>query len=182
MKGTATKHYSVANKSLTRRYQISKDFIDKHFGPNDSILDLGINNPFSEMLRDQGFKVTNTAFGQDLDNDYEIVKSQFDGVTALQILEHLVAPYNILKEIKAPKLIASVPLQLWFTKAYWSENDEWDRHFHEFESRQFDMLLDKAGWQIKDSCKWKSYTNKIGIRPLLRRFYDRYYMVYCERK
>ena len=58
----------------------------------------------------------------------------------------------------------------------------WDRHFHEFEDWQFDWLLEKAGWKIKDSMKWKAVTKQIGIRPLLRRITPRYYMVYAERK
>ncbi|HLF63260.1 MAG TPA: hypothetical protein VI603_05895, partial [Saprospiraceae bacterium] len=56
------------------------------------------------------------------------------------------------------------------------------RHYHEFEPRQFDMLLNKAGWNIVASEKWTSYDNKIGLRPLLRRFTNRYYIVYCTRQ
>ncbi len=43
------------------------------------------------------------------------------------------------------------------------------------------MLLNKAGWEIIKSDKWISPSNKIGIRPLFRKFTPRYYIVYCER-
>ncbi|MBT8179158.1 MAG: methyltransferase, partial [Eudoraea sp.] len=62
------------------------------------------------------------------------------------------------------------------------EQDPWDRHYHEFEAWQFDWLLDKAGWKIKDSSKWTNPAGKLGFRPLLRLFTPRYYIVYAERK
>ena len=94
----------------------------------------------------------------------------------------MLAPFNILKSISSKSLIASVPLKLWFSSAYWNENDDWDKHYHEFEPKQFKFLLEKSGWIIKDFELWTSPDNsKIGIRPLLRNFYKRYYIVYCER-
>ena len=63
-----------------------------------------------------------------------------------------------------------------------NEND-WDKHYHEFEVKQFNFLLEKSDWEIKDSALWKSYTKySFGFKPILRRFYPRYYIVYCERK
>jgi hypothetical protein len=57
----------------------------------------------------------------------------------------------------------------------------WDRHYHEFEDWQFDWLLEKTGWKIMARGKWTNPTKKIGIRPLLRWFTPRYYIVYAER-
>ncbi len=88
----------------------------------------------------------------------------------------------LLQNLPADRLVVSVPLSLWFAKAYRSKTGKWDRYFHEFEDWQFDWLLEKAGWEIKDSMKWKSITKEIGIRPMLRRITPRYYMVYAERK
>ena len=94
----------------------------------------------------------------------------------------MLAPFNILNQIKASKLIASVPLKLWFANAYWNEKDDWDKHYHEFEEKQFNFLLQKTGWKIIDSEKWTpKSTFKFGIRPILRMFTKRYYIVYCER-
>lgn len=101
-------------------------------------------------MKKSNYQVTNTK-GEDLDTDTQAVRSdQYDLVTAFEIFEHLVAPFAILKDIQASKLIATVPLQLWFSKAYQNKTDTRDRHFHEFEDWQFDWLLEKAGWVIKN--------------------------------
>ena len=90
------------------------------------------------------------------------------------------APFNLLNEASG-KLIASVPLRLWFAPAFWDYNDRLNCHYHEFEIRQFDHLMERTGWKIMDSVTWRSWDNKIGIRPFLRRIYPRYYMVYAEK-
>ncbi len=165
-----------------KRYRITLDFLKKHVNSNEEILDLGVANPFSEILKNNNYKVTNTS-GEDLDIDYsEIKNSKAEVVTAFEIFEHLVAPFNALKEIKADKLIASVPLKLWFSNAYKNPNDKWDRHYHEFEDWQFDWLLEKSGWEIISRKKWTNPTKKIGLRPILRFFTPRYYIVYAKRK
>ena len=119
-----------------KRYQITLDFLKKYVAKNEIILDLGVSNPFSEILINEGFNVNNT-LGQDLDLDTSIVtNNDFDVITAFQIFEHMVAPFNVLTAIKTNKLIASVPLNLWFSNAYRNKNDQWDRHYHEFEDWQ----------------------------------------------
>ena len=173
----------ASTKAIKKRYTITLDFLDKNISKDSKILDLGIENPFSDLLKERGYNVLNTDLNQDLDDDFHQVEdASYDVVTAFEIFEHLVAPYNVLKAIKADTLVASVPLKLWFTKAYWNEKDPWDRHYHEFEPRQFDMVLEKAGWEIVDSMTWASYDSKLGVRPILRRFFPRYYLVCCKRK
>ncbi len=165
-----------------KRYKITLDFLKENIASNSKILDLGVENPFSEIMIHNGYLVENTQ-GEDLDEDFSSVQqSTAEVVTAFEIFEHLIAPYNILKEIKADKLVASVPLKLWFASAYKSKTDARDRHYHEFEDWQFDWLLEKAGWKIKRSMKFTNPVNKIGFRPILRRFTPRYYLVYAERK
>jgi len=165
-----------------KRFKLTLEFLKEFVSPDENILDLGVANPFSEILKKEGFSVTNTQ-GQDLDTDTSIVKTaNFDVVTAFQIFEHMVAPFNVLSDINSKKLVASIPLKLWFTSAYRSKTDDWDRHYHEFEDWQFDWLLEKSGWEIKKSIKFTSPVNKIGIRPILRRFTPRFYLVYAERK
>ncbi len=165
-----------------KRFQHTLSFLQKHISNTESILDLGVENPFSQIMKEQGYAVENTK-GEDLDVDFSsVLKSTTKVVTAFEIFEHLLAPFNVLKEIKADKLVASIPLRLWFAPAYKSKTDVWDRHYHEFEDWQFDWLLEKSGWQIKDRAKWTNPVNKIGFRPLLRKFTPRYYIVYAERK
>jgi hypothetical protein len=164
------------------RYQKTKEFISKFLTKDEKILDLGIENPFSGVLREEGFSVFNTG-KTDLDIHPEIVKDfDVEAVTALEILEHLVSPFPLLQNLPGEKLIATVPLRLWFKAAYRNPNDAWDCHYHEFEDWQFDWLLEKSGWKIIHSEKWKSPSRKIGIRPILRNITPRYYAVYAERK
>ncbi|MCL6220571.1 methyltransferase [Zunongwangia pacifica] len=169
------------NTYPNKRFQKTLEFLNKHIQPPSNILDLGVKNPFSEIMMKEGFQVTNSS-GEDLDEKFDIVKQDFEVVTAFEIFEHLLNPYTILKNIKAEKLVTSVPLKLWFSEAYRSKTDMRDRHYHEFEDWQFDWLLEKSGWQIKDRLKWTNPVNKVGIRPVLRRFTPRYYAVYAERK
>ena len=170
------------NNFPTRRYNLTLNFVKKYISKNEEIFDLGIKNPLSDLLKSNGYTVKNTN-GEDLDFDCSSIQnSKADVVTAFEIFEHLVSPFVVLKEIKANKLIASVPLKLWFSNAYKSKTDMRDRHFHEFEDWQFDWLLEKAGWTIISREKWTNPTKKIGIRPVLRYFTKRFYIVYAERK
>jgi hypothetical protein len=164
-----------------KRYKLTLQFLKEHIPESSTILDLGIKNPFSKVMQENGFNVKNTG-GEDLDLDTSaILDSDAEVVTAFEIFEHLLSPFTVLKDINAYKLVASVPLKLWFSSAYRSKSDKWDRHYHEFEDWQFDWLLEKAGWTIKARKKWTNPTKKIGVRPILRWFTPRYYIVYAER-
>ena len=165
-----------------KRFEHTLAFLQKHITTEETILDLGVPNPFSKIMVENGYQVENTG-GEDLDIDFSGVQlATSKVVTAFEIFEHLLAPFNVLREIKAEKLVASIPLRLWFSPAYRSKTDPWDRHYHEFEDWQFDWLLEKAGWDIKDRAKWTNPIKKIGLRPLLRSFTPRYYIVYAKRK
>jgi hypothetical protein len=164
-----------------KRYQQTLKFLTQNVPPPARVLDLGVENPFSLIMQKEQYQVTNTQ-GEDLDLETTAVMNpEVDVVTAFEIFEHLIAPFNVLRDIKANKLVATVPLKLWFANAYRSKTDMRDRHFHEFEDWQFDWLLEKAGWTIKKTTKWTNPVNKIGVRPLLRKFTPRYYAVYAER-
>ena len=164
-----------------KRFEKTLSFLERHVTTQETILDLGVENPFSKIMKEQGYTVNNTK-GEDLDLNFDTISnSNTDVVTAFEIFEHLIAPFNVLREIKANKLVASIPLRLWFSPAYQSKTDPWDRHYHEFEDWQFDWLLEKAGWKIMDRDKWTNPVKKIGFRPLLRSFTPRYYIIYAER-
>ena len=164
-----------------KRFKHTITFLQQHVSTSEKILDLGVTNPLSEIMIEKGYTVENTN-GEDLDIDVSsITKSDAEVVTAFEIFEHLLSPYTVLKSIKAKKLVASIPLRLWFSPAYRSKTDMRDRHFHEFEDWQFDWLLEKSGWKIMAREKWTNPTKKIGIRPILRWFTPRYYIIYAER-
>jgi hypothetical protein len=164
-----------------KRYDQTLAFIQSVVPAKSRVLDLGIENRFSGIMKNNGFTVFNTN-GEDLDIRPEVVKSfDVEVVTAIEILEHLISPLQVLTSLPAKKLIATIPLRLWFASAYKSKTDPWDRHYHEFEDWQFDWLLEKAGWEIINRKKWVSPSNKIGFRPFLRNITPRYYAVYAER-
>ncbi|GGZ79443.1 methyltransferase [Algibacter mikhailovii] len=164
-----------------KRFKHTLEFLKKHVSTSETILDLGVVNPFTKIMQEHGFTVENTQ-GEDLDLFTTTIDNSIsDAVTAFEIFEHLLSPFTVLKAIKSDKLVASVPLKLWFSSAYRSKTDMLDRHYHEFEDWQFDWLLEKAGWRIIDRQKWTNPTKKIGLRPILRWFTPRYYIVYAER-
>ena len=169
------------NTFPNKRFKHTIEFLEKHISNSETILDLGVENPLSKIMKTHGYSVTNTN-GEDLDTDTSNIETaSTDVVTAFEILEHLISPFTVLKSIKSKKLVASIPLNLWFSPAYRSKTDMLDRHYHEFEDWQFDWLLEKSGWKIIDRQKWTNPTKKIGIRPILRWFTPRYYIVYAER-
>jgi len=164
-----------------KRYNMTEAFMAKHLPVPCKILDLGVDNPLSQRLRALGYQVQNTS-GQDLDlNPAEAHQTGFDAVTGFEILEHLINPMGVLRDIQSNKLMVSIPLRLWFSAAYRSKTDPWDRHYHEFEDWQFDWLLEKSGWTIVDRLYGTHPVKKVGIRPLLRLFTPRYYWVYAVR-
>ena len=167
----------------TKRYKNTIQFLKEVISDDSKILDLGVANSFTEVMKKENYFVENTK-GEDLDVDFSsVLNSNADVVTAFQILEHLVAPFNVLNKIKSKKIVVSVPLRLWFASAYRSKIDPWDRHYHEFEDWQFDWLLKKSGWEIKKTRKWTNPPSLIITpRAILRYFIPRYYIVYAERK
>jgi len=164
-----------------KRFRITLDFLKKHIPISETILDLGVPNPFSEIMTENGYVVKNTK-GEDLDNNQsELQNEEYSVFTAFEIFEHLLNPYTILENVKCDKVLVSIPMRLWFSSAYRSKTDKWDRHYHEFEDWQLDWLLEKTGFKIIDSVKFTHPVKKIGFRPLLRFFTPRYYLVYAEK-
>jgi hypothetical protein len=169
------------NTYPSKRFKLTLEFVKKHIDKSETILDLGVDNPLSKIMKDEGFDVKNTS-GEDLDKDQSIFGTQETNVvTAFEIFEHLLNPYTILEAIKSEKLFISIPMRLWFSPAYRSKTDPWDRHYHEFEDWQLDWLLEKTGWKIIDCQKWTNPVKQIGFRPILRFFTNRYYIVYAEK-
>ena len=98
------------------RQDLTFNFLEKHCPPPIKLLDLGTPNNLSKVISSKGYEVINTQ-GQDLDVEPNVVNNvDVELVTAFEILEHLVAPLNVLKVIKAKKLVATIPLRLWFAK------------------------------------------------------------------
>jgi hypothetical protein len=171
---------TAGNARLERRFRLTLDFLESVLPAPARILDLGEDNELARRMRARGYEVVNT------DGDLDLLPSVasvdgIDAVTAFEILEHLVAPFNVLRSVRAPQLIATIPLRLWFASAYRNPRDRWDQHFHEFEDWQFDWLLEKSGWEIDSRVKWTGPVSGIGLRPMLRRRAPRWYGVSAKR-
>ena len=165
----------------SKRFNLTLQFLKRHVSTAETVLDLGVPNPFSKIMEDNGYTVINTK-GEDIDNDQTALQTEnYSVFTAFEIFEHLLNPYTVLQNVKADKVLISIPLRLWFSPAYRSKTDMWDRHYHEFEDWQLDWLLEKAGYKIVDRLKFTHPVKKLGFRPLLRWITPRYYLVYAEK-
>ena len=148
-------------KLPNKRYKRTLEMLKSVCPAPSVIYDLGVENPFSEIMKKNNYKVYNSD-GQDFDIDFNVnIPDDVEMVTGFEILEHLVSPYPLLSALKPNKLFVTVPLSLWFSKAYKSKNDPRDRHFHEFEEWQFDWLLEKAGWKVIKKEKWTNPSFKL---------------------
>jgi hypothetical protein len=164
-----------------KRFKLTLEFLQKHISTTETIFDLGVPNPFSKIMEENGYQVKNTK-GEDLDNDQTALKTEkYNVFTAFEIFEHLLNPYTVLENVNCDKVLISIPMRLWFSSAYRSKTDKWDRHYHEFEDWQLDWLLEKTGFKIVDSIQFTHPVKKFGFRPLLRFFTPRYYLVYAIR-
>ena len=162
------------------RFRKTLKFIEKHVSKDKQIVDLGSKNALSDLMQGKGYSVNNTGI-VDLDIDYELKDKDYGVITAFEIFEHLFAPFNLLNN-NSGVLVASVPLKVWFASSYWNKKDKWDCHYHEFEIKQFNALLDRTGWEIVDSEVWRSPDKlRFGIRPLLRFIFPSYYIVIAKK-
>ncbi len=72
-----------------QRFKITMDFLLEHISKDAKILDLGVENPLSVLMKEEGFTVQNTT-GEDLDENQEALeKTDYDVLTAFEIFEHL---------------------------------------------------------------------------------------------
>lgn len=59
----------------SKRFNITLDFLKKHIKTSETIFDLGVPNPFSKIMIDNGYTVINTN-GEDLDNDQTALQKE----------------------------------------------------------------------------------------------------------
>ena len=89
----------------SKRFNITLDFLKKHIKTSETIFDLGVPNPFSKIMVDNGYSVINTK-GEDIDNDQSALQEEnYDVFTGFEIFEHLLNPYTVLQNVKADKIL-----------------------------------------------------------------------------
>jgi hypothetical protein len=87
----------------SKRFNITLQFLKKHIATSETILDLGVPNPFSRIMEENGYTVKNTK-GEDLDDDLSALQNEnYSVFTAFEIFEHLLNPYTVLKNVKCDK-------------------------------------------------------------------------------
>ena len=100
------------NKIPVNRYNKTLKMLNKVCPSPSVIFDLGVRNPFSDIMEKNHYKVYNTS-GQDFDTNPKVdIPGDVDLVTGFEIIEHLVSPYTLLKNINAriPIKVHSIPL------------------------------------------------------------------------
>ena len=95
--------FFTESKMYASTFRISATASHKNLWSNigsQAILDLGVDNPLSQRLRNMAYSVTNTQ-GEDLDfNRKGLNDHSTQAVTAFEILEHLLNPFSVLNEIQ----------------------------------------------------------------------------------
>lgn len=87
----------------SKRFNLTLQFLKKHVSTTETILDLGVPNPFSKIMVDNGYTVINTK-GEDVDNDQTALQTEnYSVFTAFEIFEHLLNPYTVLQNVKPTK-------------------------------------------------------------------------------
>lgn len=114
------------------------------------IFDLGAPGHMTELLKGEGVRLHYQDLG---DLDYIQSLPSFQGYAALEVLEHLTNPFQVLILMKG-LLIATVPLRIPFKRNYWNYKDDYAQHYIEFEPRAFRKLLHKTGWTIIHEEYW----------------------------
>ena len=93
------------DKIPLNRYKKTLKMLNEVCPSPNVIFDLGVRNPFSEIMEKNNYKVYNTS-GQDFDLDPNIdIPGDVDLVTGFEIIEHLVSPYTLLKNLNAKKVV-----------------------------------------------------------------------------
>ena len=91
------------NKTHERRFSNSLKFLHAASPPPARILDLGTPNELGRRMQLAGYEVTNTE--GDLEQVTTPLGEDADLVTAFEILEHLVSPYNVCVQSRPPDLL-----------------------------------------------------------------------------
>lgn len=163
------------------RFVTTLDFIGPQLSAGEG-LDIGEDNPLSQMIRDKyHIPVDNTSV--DLNEEPFPWEGRYDYIFDFEVLEHLFNPLFHLRQLhKALKPGGRVFLSTPRGKPYFLWHYQ---HFHEIHPKQFYFLLDYAGFEVVRSEVRRTHDLGFyltGLRPLLRYYFDRIYLVELRKK
>ncbi len=58
-----------------KRFKHTLEFLQKHVPTSETIFDLGVPNPFSKIMQENGYTVKNTT-GEDIDNNQAALQNE----------------------------------------------------------------------------------------------------------
>ena len=94
---------------LKKRYQKTLSILKQYAPQGSIILDVGVENPFSAVMQQEGYTVLNTT-GQDLDFESHTLQAfKADFTVALEFLEHLVNPLAVLQNLPTKRVLILYP-------------------------------------------------------------------------
>jgi len=140
------------------------------------ILDVGDKSPLTISLQNKYNVNINNTVG-DLDIDFDMPLSDYDTIIYSHTIEHQFNPLFTLLKLKdalkdSGRLYILLPER---GKLLWCKG-----HYHEIDSYRFGQLMKRAGLKIVNKTYqkiWRNWYCYIGIRPLLRVFFE-YHVIY----
>lgn len=141
------------------------------------ILDIGERNLVGKYLKetlDIILENTNSDLDYTIENYFILGKYQYNRVFCFEVIEHLLNPRYFMDNLHK---VTTEDCQVFLSypsrpKFLWNPID----HFHEYDKKRFNFLLEATGWKIIRKGKirllhrWWFYLT--GFRPILRLYYD----------
>jgi len=150
-----------------RRADITLAFLREHMPAVEVVLDIAEPNMTGEVLSEQLGVETHNTYG---DLNYALIApgNSYRAVWMFEVIEHLMNPLLCLGNIHSittddVDFFLSYPSR---PKWLWNDKD----HFHEYDSRRWNLLLEESGWQVVRKKPVYLFHRKIGIRPIIRNF------------
>lgn len=135
------------------------------------ILDIGERNPLTGKIEKEFNVKCDSAEG---DFNYELItpKDKYDVIVCSHVIEHVVNALTLLNNMKSilkenGSIIIAYPIRF-------KTNP---KHYYEIPLDRFYLLLEEAGLRKTKFFNLSGYFgNYLGIRPIIRAFYDRNYI------
>uniref|UniRef100_A0A6H2A448 Putative methyltransferase n=1 Tax=viral metagenome TaxID=1070528 RepID=A0A6H2A448_9ZZZZ len=153
------------------------DRIGKFISPlRGDILEIGERNPFTKFLENSFRSPIDNSSG---DLNYELItpKDKYHCIICSHVIEHIPNVLTFLNNMvnkldKHGTICITYPVRLKKTT----------HHYHEIPIEDMLLLLNEVGLRIvKQEIQRANFGKKIGIRPLLRFWTDKNYLLMCKK-